>query len=118
MEAARLDSRIDVAEIGPARYVVAVIGEVAPSDVKDALYPLAGHAGASVVVDLASTPLVPKALVSVLTGGAHLIRTGGGELVVVTRDPRTRWFFDEAGLARVARIEQTLSEAIRDERTA
>ena len=98
--------------------MVAVVGDVAPGDVKDALYPLAGHAGASVVVDLASVPLVATSLLGVLTGGAHLIRTGGGELVVVTRDPRARWLFDDSGFSRVARIEPTLAGAIGSESAA
>ncbi len=82
------------------------------------MYPLAGHAGASVVVDLASAPLAAGALLGVLTDGAHLIRAGGGELIVVTRDPRAQRLFDDSGLSRVARIEPTLAEAVRDESTA
>jgi len=71
-----------------------------------------------VVVDLASAPLAAGALLGVLTGGAHLIRAGGGELIVVTRDPRAQRLFDDSGLSRVARIEPTLAEAVRDESTA
>ena len=92
---------------------MAVVGDVTPADVKDALYPLAGHAGASVVVDLASVPVIATSLLGVLTGGAHLIGTGGGELVVVTRDPRARWLFDDSGFSRLARIEPTLADAVR-----
>jgi anti-anti-sigma factor len=66
-----------------------------------------------VVVDLGSVPIVATSLLGVLTGGAQLIGTGGGELIVVTPDPRVRWLFDDSGLSRLARIEPTLADAVR-----
>jgi anti-anti-sigma factor len=82
------------------------------SAVKDALYPLASDAGVRVVVDLATVTTVDGPLLGILTGSAHLLRIRGGELVVVTRDPRARRLFDESGLGAVARIESSLAGAV------
>ena len=82
--------------------------------VRDAVYPLTAHAGASVVVDLHSVPDVAPSLLGILTGAAHLARGTGGELVLVTRNPRARWLFDVSGLSQLVRIEATLNDAIAD----
>ena len=79
---------------------------------RDALFPLVAHDGASVVVDLAAVPYVDPALLDVLTAGAELVATGAGTLAVVTRDPRARWLFDQSGFSRLARVEPTLNDAI------
>ena len=91
---------------------MAIHAEADASAVKDAVYPLAAHAGASIVVDLGALPVVEPPLLGILTGGAHLVRGSGGELVIVTRDPRARWLFDTSGLSQVARIERTLDDAL------
>ena len=107
--------RVDVAQIGPSSYVVAVGGDVdgdGAGDVMDALYPLAADEGARVVVDLVGVTIVDAALVGVLTGGAHLLRASGGEIVLVTRDPRARRLFNETGFADIARIESSLVGAL------
>ena len=108
---------VDVAQIGAANYVVAVAGDVGESgaaDVKDALYPLAAHQGALVVVDVTIVPFVDAALLGILTGGAHLLATTGGRLAIVTRDPRARRLFEDSGLTSLARVEGSLAEAIGD----
>jgi anti-anti-sigma factor len=107
--------RVDVAQIGPSSYVVAVSGDVgdgAAADVMDALYPLAADESARVIVDLAAVAIVDGALLGILEGGAHLLASTGGTLVVVTRDPRARRLFHEAGLDDAAQIESSLAGAI------
>jgi anti-anti-sigma factor len=112
MEAPTLTSRIDVAQLGPARYVLTVGPDADACAVKDALYPLSAHDGASVVVDLQAVVTLDPSLLGILMGGAHLIRGTGGELVVVTGSPRVRWLLDDSGFARVARVERTLDHAL------
>ena len=112
MEAPTLTSRIEVAQLGPTRYVLSVGADADACAVKDALYPLSAHDGASVVVDLQAVAALDPSLLGILMGGAHLIGGSGGELVVVTRSPRVRWLLDDSGLARVARIERTLDHAL------
>ena len=107
--------RVDVAQIGPSSYVVAVSGDVGEgraADVMDALYPLAGDDGVRVVVDLAAVTIVDSALLGILTDGAHLLAATGGTLVLVTRDPRARKLFNGAGLDDSAHIESSLAGAI------
>jgi anti-anti-sigma factor len=106
---------VDVAQVGASTYVVAVAGDVGESgaaDVKDALYPLAAHRGASVVVDVTMVPFVDAPLLGVLTGAAHLLGRAGGRLSVITRDPRARRLFEDSGLTGLARVEGSLAEAI------
>jgi anti-anti-sigma factor len=107
--------RVDVAQIGPSSYVVAVSGDVCDgraADVMDALYPLAADEGARVVVDLAAVTMVDSALLGILTGGARLLAASGGKLVLVTRDPRARRLFNDAGLDDAAQVESSLAGAI------
>jgi anti-anti-sigma factor len=107
--------QVDVAQIGLSSYVVAVSGDVGDggaADVMDALYPLAADEGARVIVDLAAVTLVDAALLGILTGGAHLFAAAGATLVVVTRDPRARRLFHDAGLDDAVRIESSLAAAI------
>jgi anti-sigma B factor antagonist len=107
--------RVEVAQIGPSSYVVAVSGDVGDggaADVMDALYPLAADEGARVIVDLAAVTVVDSALVGILEGGAHLLAASDGKLVLVTRDPRARRLFRDTGLDDAAHIESSLAGAI------
>jgi anti-anti-sigma factor len=112
MDAALTPTRIEIAQIGRDRYIVALIGDPSADALRDALFPLAAHDGATIVVDLAAVPFVDSSLLPILTGGAELVNTGGGRLAVVTRDPRARWLLDDSGFSRLARVEPTLNDAI------
>jgi anti-anti-sigma regulatory factor len=65
-----------------------------------------------VLVDLATFGSVDVDLLGVLTGAAHLLGSHGGELVVVTRDPRVRHELISSGLGLIARVEPTLAEGL------
>jgi len=113
--AARVLDPVTVAELGRSSYLVSVdpaAVDVAP-DVKDAVYPLAADAGARVVVDIATAACIDDGLVGVLIGGAHLLRCGGGELVIVARDPRAATRFRERDLGELVRVETSLQGALR-----
>jgi anti-anti-sigma factor len=112
IEALTLTSTLDVAQLGAKRYVLTLGEEADASAVKDVLYPLAAHEGASVVVDLQALAVLDPSLLGILMGGAHLVRGAGGDLVVVTRSPRIRWVLDDCGFANVARVERTLNDAL------
>jgi len=112
MEAMALTSTIDVAQLGAKRYVLTVGADADACAVKDVLYPLAAHEGASVVVDLQALAVLDPSLLGILMGGAHLVRGAGGDLVAVTGSPRVRWVLDDCDFANVARVERTLTEAL------
>jgi anti-anti-sigma factor len=112
MDVTHTGSRIEIAQIGRDRYIVALIGEPTADALRDALFPLTAHDGATVVVDLAAVSHVAPSLLPILTDGADLVNTHGGRLAVVTRDPRARWLLDESGFSRHARVEPTLNDAI------
>ena len=92
--------------------MVSVGAEADAYAVKDVLYPLAAHEGASVVVDLEALAVLDPSLLGILMGGAHLVRGAGGEFVVVTRSPRVRGVLDDCDFASVARVERTLNDAL------
>jgi anti-anti-sigma factor len=108
-------AKIDVAQIGPSSYAISIDGAAADTsaaDVKDALYPLTAQPGAHVLVDLGTFSFVDADLVGILTGAAHLLRATGGELTLVTRDPRARRLFVDSGLDDIARVEATLAKGL------
>jgi anti-anti-sigma regulatory factor len=63
---------------------------------------------------VATVPFVDAPLLEILTGGAQLLHTSGGRMVIVTRDPRARRLFEDSGLTSLATVESSLAEAVGD----
>jgi anti-anti-sigma factor len=104
-----------VAEVAPSEYVVSAAGGLDATDaaqLRDAVYPLAGDSGARVIVDLAGAALVDAATVRILGAAARLAQGAGGELVVVTSDPRTQLLLRSNGLDEGVRVEGNLVAAM------
>jgi anti-sigma B factor antagonist len=107
--------RIDTAKLGHDIYVVCASGALdgpVAIELKETLFPLAGQRGARIVIDLGGADFVDATAAGILTAAAHVMRNGGGELVIVTRDPRIERLFEETGLHSLARVERTLREGV------
>lgn len=108
--------RVTVAQLAPSAHVASVSGELDlynASDLRDRLYPLAdGGRPEHVIADLGGVTFLDSTALGVLTGLAKRLRTHGGELVVVTPDPRLRRLLEITGLSGVLHLERTLTEAV------
>jgi anti-anti-sigma factor len=76
------------------------------------LFTLARGRGVQLVADLTGAHSANKTTAGVLTAVAHAVRREGGELVVVSRDPRMEQLFEETGLGHLLRVERTLQDAV------
>jgi anti-anti-sigma factor len=109
------DARIDSAEIGPDCYVVCATGGLDGDltvELGRVLFTLARGRGVQLVADLTGAHSANKTTAGVLTAVAHAVRREGGELVVVSRDPRMEQLFEETGLGHLLRVERTLQDAV------
>ena len=109
------DARIDSAEIGPDCYVVCATGGLDGDltvELGRVLFTLARGHGVQLVADLTGAHSANRTTAGVLTAVAHAVRREGGELVVVSRDPRLAQLFEDTGLAHLIRIERTLEAGV------
>jgi anti-sigma B factor antagonist len=70
------------------------------------------HGGGYVIVDLAAVARLDPATLTLLVRWAGELTSDGGEVVVVSDDPRVRRHFALTGLDRMVRLEQTLMQAV------
>jgi anti-anti-sigma factor len=109
------DARIDSAEIGPDCYVVCATGGLDGDltvELGRVLFTLARGHGVQLVADLTGAHSANKTTAGVLTAVAHAVRREGGELVVVSRDPRIGQLFEDTGLGHLVRVERTLQDGV------
>ncbi len=71
----------------------------------------AGGAG-EVIVDLLRVPFLDSTILGVLLGAARRMRSAGGEVVLVSDDPRVLRTFEISGLVSSFRFERTLADAV------
>jgi anti-anti-sigma factor len=108
-------ARIDSAEIGPDCYVVCATGGLDGDltvELGRVLFTLARGHGVQLVADLTGAHSANKTTAGVLTAVAHAVRREGGELVVVSRDPRLDRLLEETGLSNLIRVERTLQDGV------
>jgi anti-anti-sigma factor len=108
--------RIDSAEIRPDCYVVCATGTLdghLTVELGRQLFTLARGHGIQLVADLTSAHSASRTTAGVLTAVAHAVRREGGELVVVSRDPRLERLFADTGLGGLIRIERTLQDGVK-----
>jgi anti-sigma B factor antagonist len=104
-----------VAQIGLDSYVVVARGELdvaAAPALRDAVEVAVDGGGRRLVADLAAVTFLDSAALGVLVTSAKQLRAAGGELVVVTDDPRIVRIFEITGLDDVVRVERSLVEAV------
>ena len=109
------DARIDSAEIGPDCYVVCATGGLDGDltvELGRVLFTLARGHGVQLVADLTGAHSANRTTAGVLTAVAHAVGREGGELVVVSRDPRIDQLFEETGLGHLLRVERTLQDGV------
>lgn len=106
---------ITTAQVGPDSYVVALAGEVdmyeAPALERD-LAKIAVRGGRRVIVDFTSTDFIDSTVLGVLVREVKRLRPGGGDLLVVSSDPRILRAFQITGLDRMFTIEPNLADAV------
>ena len=112
----RYDERIDSAEIGPDCYVVCATGGLDGDltvELGRSLFTLARGHGVQLVADLTGAHSANRTTAGVLTAVAHAVRREGGELTVVSRDPRLEQLFEDTGLGNLIRLERTLQAGVK-----
>jgi anti-anti-sigma factor len=109
------DERIDSAKIGPDCYVVCATGGLDGDltvELGRTLFTLARGHGVQLVADLTGAHSANRTTAGVLTAVAHAVRREGGELVVVSRDPRLERLFEDTGLGGLIRVEHALQDSV------
>jgi len=110
-----LDFRISSAHLADDAYILSIGGEAdlftAPQ-LEEGLSELTAAGARRIVVDLAGAAFVDSTVLGVLLKTLTRLDAGGGGLVLVSNDRRILKVFEVTGLARVFRIEPTLTKAV------
>jgi anti-sigma B factor antagonist len=110
-----LDARVSVARFGADSFVLAACGELdlfTSERLRDKLDDVLELGGRRVLVDLTGVSLMDSTALGVLVAAAKALKSSGGQLVLVADDPRVTRAIEVVGLARVFRIEKSLTEAV------
>ncbi len=110
-----LEFRITTAQIGRESYVIAIGGEVdmyTAQQLERDLAAVAARGGKTVVVDFSAVSFIDSTVLGVLVRELKRLGPAGGELLIVSDDPRILRAFEITGLDRMFRIERNLSGAI------
>ena len=106
---------ITTAQVGPESYVVALTGEVdmyeAPALERD-LAKIARRGGRRVIVDFSSADFIDSTVLALLVREVERLRPAGGDLLVVSSDPRILRAFRITGLDGMFTIEPNLEQAV------
>jgi anti-sigma B factor antagonist len=110
-----LDFSIETEQVGNARHVIALTGEVdlytAP-ELKTQMLEVIANGSTDVVVDFTNTTFIDSTTLGVLVGGVKRLREKGGRLSIVCSDRNITKIFEITGLDRVFTIYPTRAEAL------
>ena len=110
-----MDFSIDTEQVGDARHVIALTGEVdlytAP-ELKTQMLDVIANGAMDVIVDFTQTTFIDSTTLGVLVGGVKRLREKGGRLSIVCNDRNITKIFEITGLDRVFTIYPTRSEAL------
>jgi anti-sigma B factor antagonist len=110
-----VDFSIDTEQVGDARHVIALTGEVdlytAP-ELKTQMLDVIANGAMDVIVDFTQTTFIDSTTLGVLVGGVKRLREKGGRLSIVCNDRNITKIFEITGLDRVFTIYPTRTEAI------
>jgi anti-sigma B factor antagonist len=110
-----VDFSIDTQQVGDARHVIALTGEVdlytAP-ELKTQMLDVIANGAKDVVVDFTNTTFIDSTTLGVLVGGVKRLREKGGRLSIVCSDRNITKIFEITGLDRVFTIYPTRAEAL------
>ena len=106
---------ITTAQVGPESYVVALTGEVdmyeAPALERD-LAKIALRGGRRVIVDFTRTDFIDSTVLGLLVRELKRVRPDGGDVLVVSSDPRILRAFEHTGLEGMFTFEPNLAHAV------
>jgi anti-sigma B factor antagonist len=106
---------IKTEQLGDARYVISLAGEVdlytAP-EFKQQLLEVIGSGGKKVIVDFSDTTFIDSTTLGVLVGGVKRLRSNDGQLSLVCSDRNITKIFEITGLDRVFTIYSTRDAAV------
>ena len=111
----RDDISLSTARVGDGTFVISAAGELDFSTIDwlEAELARAQENGACrVVLDLAAATFVDATTLGAIVAAHRRLRTDGGDLAVVSDDPRLRRVFTVTGLGRTIRIHSSLKDAI------
>jgi anti-anti-sigma factor len=103
------------AELTDDAFIVTVSGEadaLAAPTLQRELDGLADDGAREVIVDLLQVPFLDSTVLGVLLRSARRIRADGGDVVLVSDDPRVLRTFEISGLVSSFRFERSLNEAV------
>lgn len=110
-----MDFSIETEQVGDARHVIALTGEVdlytAP-ELKTQMLEVIANDSMDVVVDFTNTTFIDSTTLGVLVGGVKRLREKGGRLSIVCSDRNITKIFEITGLDRVFTIYPTRAEAL------
>ena len=110
-----MDFSIETEQVGEARHVISLTGEVdlytAP-ELKTQLLEVIGNGAKDVIVDFTDTTFIDSTTLGVLVGGVKRLRPNGGRLSIVCSDRNITKIFEITGLDRVFTIYTTRAEAL------
>jgi anti-sigma B factor antagonist len=107
--------RVTAAELVADSYVVTVAGEAdvySSPELGRELDKLCTHGAREIIVDLLDVPFIDSTVLGVLLTTTRRLRVVGGELVLVTDDPRILRAFEITGLVGQFRFDRSLASAV------
>lgn len=110
-----LTFRMSSAELTDDAFIVTVTGEAdahAAPTLQRELDGLADDGARELIVDLLKVPFLDPSVLGVLLRSARRMRADGGDVVLVSDDPRVLRTFEIGGLVSSFRFERTLNEAV------
>ena len=111
------DEGFNIGRLGSDAFIVAARGELdvaTAAGLQNALETARGSGARRLIADLAAVTFLDSAALGVIVKSARKLRMNGGELVVVTDDPRIVRVFEITGLDAVVRVERSLVEAVNE----
>ena len=113
----QLEDAFAIGRLGADAFVVAARGELdvaTAAGLQNALETARSSGARRLIADLAAVTFLDSAALGVIVKSARKLRMNGGELVVVTDDPRIVRVFEITGLDNVVRLERSLVEAVNE----
>ncbi|MDX6513034.1 MAG: anti-sigma factor antagonist [Gaiellaceae bacterium] len=109
------DLNITLAEIRNDVFVATAAGELdlaRKEELERALEAVLARGRARLVLDASGVPLIDSSALGLLTGAARRLRAAGGDLLLVSDDPRVRRTLEVTGLDRFFLVAPSLTAAL------
>jgi anti-anti-sigma factor len=110
-----LTFRMSSAELTDDAFIVTVSGEadaLAAPQLQSELDALSEDGAHELIVDLLQVPFLDSTILGVLLRAARRMRADGGDVVLISDDPRVLRIFEISGLVSSFRFERTLNAAV------